>query len=86
MNRNSLLEFGLFHPISLRKNLTVGQFVRLKRLCFNTNDYKIKAIKMFDWFKMSSYPAKVVKQAYNRARYAPRDSLLSKKEKNLALA
>lgn len=79
-DRNTLLEYGSYHPITLRKNLPVGQFFRLRRLCSSTADYKIKSGEMWERFTNRGYPQKIIKQAYKRALYSARENLLQPKK------
>ncbi|KAJ1104669.1 hypothetical protein NDU88_002079, partial [Pleurodeles waltl] len=75
-DRNNLLQFKSYHPRSLRENLPVGQFLRLRRNCSNLSDYNKHANNLSTKLQERDYPAYLVRRAYKRARNNNRDQLL----------
>ncbi|KAJ1217543.1 hypothetical protein NDU88_005137 [Pleurodeles waltl] len=79
-DRNNLLPFQSFHPRSLRENLPMGQFLRLRRNCSNLSDYKKHANKLSTKLQEKDYPTHLVRRANKRARNNNRDQLLQPRE------
>ncbi|KAJ1177455.1 hypothetical protein NDU88_002710 [Pleurodeles waltl] len=75
-DRNNLLQFHSFHPRSLRENLPVGQFLRLRRNCTELTDFKKHAKKLNDKLQVRGYPAYLLRRAEKRARFSNRETLL----------
>ncbi|XP_029427730.1 uncharacterized protein LOC115073442 [Rhinatrema bivittatum] len=75
-DRNTLLHYQSFHPKQLKDNIPVGQFLRYRRLCTSTAEFKIQATQLKERFLARGYSKSVIKKAYKRALYANRDNLL----------
>ncbi|KAJ1100609.1 hypothetical protein NDU88_005690 [Pleurodeles waltl] len=75
-DRNNVLQFRSFHPRSLRENLPVGQFLRLRRKCTELTDFKKHAKKLTDKLQARGYPAYLLRRAEKRARFSNRETLL----------
>ncbi|KAJ1172432.1 hypothetical protein NDU88_004279 [Pleurodeles waltl] len=65
---NTLLQFQSFHPRSLRENLPVGQFLRLRRNCTELTDYKKHAQQVTNKLRARGYPDHLLRRADKRAR------------------
>ena len=74
--RNCLLDYTSFHPKHLRDNLPFGQFLRLRRNCSRTTDYKEQANILSEKLRSRNYPEKVITNAKRRARNNNRAALL----------
>ncbi|KAJ1165186.1 hypothetical protein NDU88_005615 [Pleurodeles waltl] len=75
-DRNTLLQFQSFHPRSLKENLPVGQFLRLRRNCTEIMDYKRHAQQLTNKLRARGYPDHLLRRADKRARVSPRETLL----------
>nr|XP_033815550.1 uncharacterized protein LOC117367239 [Geotrypetes seraphini] len=75
-DRNSLLQYGSFHPRALRNGIPVGQFLRLRRICSNDEDFNKQAMELYDKFKDRGYPGKVIRRAWKRAKNCHRPWLM----------
>ncbi|KAJ1140408.1 hypothetical protein NDU88_006761 [Pleurodeles waltl] len=80
-DRNNLLQFQSFHPRSLKENLPVGQYLRLRRNCSTLTDYRKHADKLAIKLQTKDYPTHLVKKAYKRAHNNNRDQLLQPRAK-----
>ncbi|KAJ1155024.1 hypothetical protein NDU88_007760 [Pleurodeles waltl] len=80
-DRNTLLQFQSFHPRSLRENLPVGQFLRLRRNCTELTDYKKHAQQLTDKLRARGYPDHLLRRADKRARVNPRETLLQSRSR-----
>uniref|UniRef100_A0A8C5M1L9 Reverse transcriptase domain-containing protein n=1 Tax=Leptobrachium leishanense TaxID=445787 RepID=A0A8C5M1L9_9ANUR len=79
---NSLLNWTSFHPKPLRLGIPYGQYLRLKRICSSNIEYEKQAKILQKNFKEKGYPNRVLKQAYQKAAYHSRDTLLQDTPKN----
>ncbi|XP_078533257.1 uncharacterized protein LOC144819159 [Lissotriton helveticus] len=79
--KNNLLEFSSFHPRPLRENLPYGQYLRLRRNCSDTNEYKIQANELTEKLKSRGYPTTILNKGNKRARNQPRAALLEETTK-----
>uniref|UniRef100_A0A8C5W8X4 Reverse transcriptase domain-containing protein n=1 Tax=Leptobrachium leishanense TaxID=445787 RepID=A0A8C5W8X4_9ANUR len=73
---NNLLNWSSFHPKSLRLGIPYGQYLRLKRICSSEIEYEKQAKTLRKNFKEKGYPNRVLKQAYQKAKYHSRETLL----------
>uniref|UniRef100_A0A8C5N1Z7 Reverse transcriptase domain-containing protein n=1 Tax=Leptobrachium leishanense TaxID=445787 RepID=A0A8C5N1Z7_9ANUR len=73
---NNLLNWSSFHPKSLRLGIPYGQYLRLKRICSSETEYEKQAKTLQKNFKEKGYPNRVLKQAYQKAAYHSRETLL----------
>lgn len=80
-DRNTLLLSSSYHPKSLKENLPVGQFFRLRRLCSDRNDFIQQAHSMKYRFSERGYSQRTIRSAYKRALYSNRDTLLEPRQK-----
>ncbi|XP_069604306.1 uncharacterized protein [Ranitomeya imitator] len=64
---------------------SLGQFLRIKRICSDTSDFEIRAEEMKARFLERGYSKRSIKRAYNRARNTDRHQLLyAPKKKELS--
>ncbi|KAJ1091452.1 hypothetical protein NDU88_004577 [Pleurodeles waltl] len=75
-DRNNLLQYQSFHPRSLKDNLPVGQFLRLRWNCSTVADYRKHADKLATKLQANDYPTHLANRARKRARNNNRDKLL----------
>ncbi|CAB1342115.1 unnamed protein product, partial [Coregonus sp. 'balchen'] len=76
-SRNTLLCAYSNHPVHLKQNILVGQFLRLRSNYSPNIDFERKAR-----FLQSGYDKGVIEQAYTRARETERQSLLTGTNRN----
>ncbi|OCT59707.1 hypothetical protein XELAEV_18000571mg [Xenopus laevis] len=74
---NSLLHADSQHPASTIRGIPTGQYLRIRRLCSTTNDFKIEAKKLYDRFKLRGCSHNCLKRAYQKALVANRTTLLA---------
>ncbi|XP_069624523.1 uncharacterized protein [Ranitomeya imitator] len=73
---NSLLHASSAHPKYMINSVPVGQFLRLRRICSNNEDFEVKARDLCERFYERRYGRRAVKRAYHRAKYSTRHTLL----------
>ncbi|XP_068113208.1 uncharacterized protein [Hyperolius riggenbachi] len=73
---NSLLHFSSYHTPTTRRNIPVGQFLRLRRNCSTPQAFEEEAGKLACRFRERGYPNKYVRKAWRRARFTNRETLL----------
>lgn len=76
-DRNTLLHYQIAHPRKLKDGLPFSQFLRYRRNCSDIRDYKTQAIQLKEKFRERGYPSRVIDQAYKRALFNNRESLLT---------
>lgn len=81
-DRNTILHASSFHPDHTIQNIPYGQFVRLRRICSDENDYGIKANEMSQRFRERGYDDSLINQAAEKAHRRDRASLLNPTPKN----
>ncbi|XP_069482502.1 uncharacterized protein [Ambystoma mexicanum] len=75
-DRNSLLQYDSCHPSHIRKNLPVGQFLRLKRNSSSTATFEEEATTLSCKLRRRGYPNKIARRAHKRAKNNNREALL----------
>ncbi|CAJ0967291.1 unnamed protein product [Ranitomeya imitator] len=75
---NSLLHWDSHHPVSLKRGIPKGQFLRLRRNCSREDTFKCQSGDMLNRFREKGYPRPVVSRAYDLARRTDRQGLLQK--------
>ena len=73
---HSYLTYTLSHPVRCKNSVPYSQFLRLKRLCSDENDYKTKSKEMASFFLQRDYPLAVVDRALQHVDTIPRDTAL----------
>ncbi|OCT80569.1 hypothetical protein XELAEV_18027381mg [Xenopus laevis] len=79
---NSLLHARSQHPQRTITGIPVGQYLRIKRICSNPEDFKSEAKKLYERFRERGYSHNSLKKAYKRALDTDRQSLLISKNTN----
>lgn len=80
-DRNTLLRSDSFHANSLKNNIPVGQFQRLKRICSSDSDFQTQAKDMQTRFCERGYSPALVDSAMQKAQSQNRSDLLKKRKK-----
>lgn len=78
---HSYLHYTSGHPRKCKNAIPFSQFLRLRRLCSDRQDYEEKASDMRNYFLERSYPVEVVDSALEKASNIDRHELL--KQNNL---
>lgn len=81
LSRNTLLKADSNHPSVLKRNIPVGQFLRLKRNCSTDVEFVNKSLEMKERFLQRGYNVADITSAIERARLTDRKSLLLKRRK-----
>lgn len=76
-DRNTILHASSFHPDHITNNIPYGQFIRLKRICSNQDDFEVKANDMAQRFRERGYNQMVIDQAMERVSCKTRSELLN---------
>lgn len=70
------LHYDSAHPISCKKGIPYGQFLRVRRICSNLELYDKQAVDMAHSFLDRGYPQDLVESAMVKARRQNREDLL----------
>ena len=73
---HSYLTYTSSHPFRCKNSVLYSQFLRLKRICSDENDYKTKSKEMASFFLQRDYPPAVVDRALQHVDSIPRDTAL----------
>ena len=69
------LRFDSCHPKHCKESLPYSQYLRIRQICSNLNDFEHSA-NLTRWFSHRGYPIQCLKQAYLRAKSQDRLSLI----------
>ena len=75
------LNYTSAHPMSCKKGIPYGQFLRIRRICSDIRRFDVNAIEMAHSFMRRGYPENLVFSSLVRARRLERDVLLIEKDK-----
>ena len=75
---HNYLLYSSEHPRHLLNGIPYSQFVRIKRLCTNPEDYRLNALMLITHFIRQGYPKHLVEKALNKADNLNRETLLNK--------
>ena len=78
----SYLDYSSCHPTSCKKSIPYSQFLRLRRICSDSDDFVIQSRKLANSFHRANYPDKVIQDGFNKAYLLNRDELLHKTRKD----
>ena len=87
INSNLYLRFDSSHPIACRKSIPHSQFLRLRRICSDEDDFDVQVNTLSGFFREQGYPRSVVYDAKRKVQSLNRHDLLHRhrSDKNLAL-
>ncbi|CAJ0964054.1 unnamed protein product [Ranitomeya imitator] len=77
---NSLLHASSSHLKSTINGIPIGQFLRVKRICSEHQEFEIQSETLKKRFQDRGYNKKVIEKGYRRARETPREVLLHKNQ------
>ncbi|CAL8133249.1 unnamed protein product [Orchesella dallaii] len=73
---HSYLLYTSHHPRNTRDAIPFSQFLRLRRICSEEEDFLEKGREMKEFFRGKLYPNRVVEAAFNRVKIIPREVAL----------
>ena len=79
---HNYLSFLSCHPRNCKTGIPYSQFLRIRRICSDTNDFIVHAREMSKHFLRAKYPPAILQKAFSKAFHLDRDSLLKPKEDN----
>ena len=79
---NSYLRYDSAHPPCVKRSLPYSQFLRLRRICRNEEDFQRHAEIKADQFREKGYPEKLIQEAIEQASIKRRVELLERKKKD----
>ena len=85
-NLNNYLLFDSAHPYDCKKRLPYGQFLQIRRICSNLQDFKHNCMVKAAQLRQTGYPQTLIRESYAKVRDRPRDELLTYREKNMTEA
>ena len=74
---HSYLTYNSSHPPACKDSIPYSQFLRLRRLCSDQNDFDRQVTTMSDYFTQRGYPASVVAAAKDKISSVSRTDALS---------
>ena len=74
----SYLDYSSCHPTSCKKAILYSQFLRLRRICSDLDDFTVQSKLLGLSFHKANYPDHIIQDGFNRAYKMDRDSLLNK--------
>ena len=78
---HTYLHYESFHNPSVKNNIPYSQFLRLRRLCSDEDDFRTKSNQMTHFFLARHYPQSLVHKAHHKALSVPRTESLQTKPK-----
>ena len=76
---HSYLYYTSSHPARCKNSIPYSQFLRLRRICSEDNDFENKSIEMASFFRNRDYPCNVIQRAQERVSAIPRHALISER-------
>ena len=76
---HSYLYYTSSHPARCKNSIPYSQFLRLRRICSEDNDFENKSIEMASFFRNRDYPSNVIQRAQERVSAIPRHALISER-------
>ena len=74
---HTYLLYSSFHPNHTKRSITFSQFLRLRRLCSEYEDFHTKSLEMRDFFAQRGYPTSLLDTAFSKASQIPRSETLT---------
>ena len=78
----SYLDYSSCHPTSCKKSIPYSQFLRLKRICSDTDDFVIQSRKLAESFHRANYPDNIIQDGFNKAYLLKREELIQRTRKD----
>ena len=74
---HSYLLYSSSHPNHTKRSIPFSQFLRLRRLCSEDEDFHTKSLEMRDFFVQRGYPTSLLDTAFSKASQIPRSETLT---------
>ena len=81
---HNYLLYSSEHPRHLLRGIPYSQFLRVRRICSNINDFRQNTLMLSSHFIRRGYPQKLVHAALIKAELQDRDTLISKNDPSSA--
>lgn len=78
-DRNTILHGKSYHPTSLKKNLPISQFNRIRRICSSDQDYAQQCTAMSERFREREYSEEWINSAADRFHTTDQEQCLNRK-------
>ena len=75
---HNYLLYSSEHPRHLLRGIPYSQFLRVRRICSDINDFRKNALMLSSHFIRRGYPIKLIKAALLKAELQDRDTLIAK--------
>ena len=80
---HSYLLYSSSHPKHTKQSIPFSQFLRLRRLCSEDEDFQSKSLEMREFFVQRGYPISLLDTAFSKASQIPRSETLSNSVTNV---
>ena len=74
---HSYLLFSSSHPNHTKRSIPFSQFLRLRRICSEDEDFQTKSLEMRNFFVQRGYPTSLLDTAFSKASSIPRSDTLT---------
>ena len=74
----SYLDYSSCHPVSCKKSIPYSQFLRLRRICSNEDDFVLQCKKLAKSFHKAHYPDDIIQSGFDKAFQTNREDLLKR--------
>ena len=74
---HSYLLFSSSHPNHTKRSIPFSQFLRLRRICSEDEDFQTKSLEMRNFFVQRGYPTSLLDTAFSKASSIPRSNTLT---------
>ena len=73
----SYLLFSSSHPNHTKRSIPFSQFLRLRRICSEDEDFQAKSLEMRHFFVQRGYPTSLLDTTFSKASQIPRSDTLT---------
>ena len=80
---HSYLLYSSSHPNHTKRSIPFSQFLRLRRLCSEDEDFQSKSLEMREFFVQRGYPTSLLDTAFSKASQNTRSKILSNSVTNV---
>ena len=77
---HNYLSFLSCHPRNCKSGIPYSQFLRIRRICSDTDDFVHHAREMSKHFLRAKYPPEILQKAFSKAFHLDRETLLNPKQ------
>ena len=80
---HSYLLYSSSHPNHTKRSIPFPQFLRLRRLCSEDEDFHTKSLEIRDFFVQHGYPTSLLDTAFSKASQIPQSKTLIMSQKTI---